>query len=211
MKKKKLIQFIAVAVVLAAATAIAVYAYLQNTVEQPNTFTIGEDKVSVTEAFTEPETMAMTSTVDKLVKVENTGSSEQFVRVYLDFSDSRIRDKSKLVFTDGNSSAEYSWEDFLTHLPTDWEYIPENTAGDEILGGYFYYKKILSPGDETTALIERVKTTFASGDNTDHISDFDIVVYSESVQTTEIDPSGTKYTDSDWKTAWKSFLELSKE
>lgn len=207
-KIKKGIAIAAVIIVVAAAV-ITVAAYLQNTAEQPNKFTVGRDENEVTEVFTEPNTMAMTNEFEKVVKVENTGSVDQFVRVYLDFSDSRVRDKSKLVVTSGSTEAAYTWDEFLTHLPDDWEYIPLNTAGDEILGGYFYYTKILAPGEETPALIEKVRTVFSDGDNADHITDFDIVVYSESVQTTEINAAGTEFTDSGWKDAWKSFLSLS--
>ena len=69
MKKKTIIIVVAAALILAAATAITVYAYLQNTIQQPNTFTIGENEVSVTEAFTEPDVMRMNDTFDKVVYV----------------------------------------------------------------------------------------------------------------------------------------------
>ena len=207
MNKRLKITLIAVLSLLVAATAVGVtYAYLQNTQEQPNTFKVKEDMVSVTETFTEPTTMQIRNEFEKKVAVQNTGTSDQFVRVYLDFSDSRIRDKSKLV----SSTEEYSWNEFLTHLPDNWEYVPET---DATLGGYFYYTKILKPNEKTPNLIEKVKTDFTDTEdgteNIDNINDFDIVVYTESVQTTEIDQNGTQYTDADWQTAWRSFLSLS--
>ncbi len=215
-KRKKTIIAVAVPVILAAVTAISVFAYLQNTVEQPNKFSIGKDKVEVTEVFTEPETMAMITESEKVVKVKNTGSSDQFVRVYLDFSDSRIRDKSTLVYSKDaggqEQNLERDWNAFLSDLPDNWVYVPETATGDDaVLRGYFYYTKILPPGEETTALIEKIKTEFSNDSNTDKINDFDIVVYSESVQTTEINAAGTEYTNAadDWKNAWRSFLALS--
>ena len=169
-----------------------------------NTFKVKEDKVSVTETFTEPTTMQIQNEFEKKVAVQNTGTSDQFVRVYLDFSDSRMRDKSKLV----SSKGEYGWSEFLTHLPDNWKYVPETNA---TLGGYFYYTKILKPNEKTPNLIEKVKTDFTEDDteNIDNINDFDIVVYTESVQTTEIDQNGRQYTDADWQAAWQSFLRLS--
>lgn len=205
MNKRLKITLIAAASALVAAALVGVtYAYLQSTQEQPNTFRVGEDKVAVTEAFTEPTTMQINNEFEKQVAVQNTGTSDQFVRVYLDFSDSRVRDKSTLV----SSKGEQSWSDFLNNLPDNWAYISET---DATLGGYFYYTKILKPNEKTPNLIERVKTDFTvdGEENNDNISDFDIVVYTESVQTTEIDADGTQYTDDDWQTAWQSFLSLS--
>lgn len=207
MNKRLKITLIAVLSVLVAAAAVGVtYAYLQNTQQQPNTFKVKEDKVSVTETFTEPTTMQIQNEFEKKVAVQNTGTSDQFVRVYLDFSDSRIRDKSKLVSSTGE---EYSWNEFLTHLPDNWAYVSE--SDNQTLGGYFYYTKILKPNEKTPNLIEKVKTDFTEDgtENIDNINDFDIVVYTESVQTTEIDQNGTQYTDAKWQTAWQNFLSLS--
>ena len=206
MNKRLKITLIAVLSLLVATTAVGVtYAYLQSTQQQPNTFKVKEDKVSVTETFTEPTTMQIKNEFEKKVAVQNTGTSDQFVRVYLDFSDSRIRDKSKLV----SSKGEYSWNEFLTHLPDNWAYVSE--SDNQTLGGYFYYTKILKPNEKTPNLIEKVKTDFTEDgtENIDNINDFDIVVYTESVQTTEIDQNGTQYTDAKWQTAWQNFLSLS--
>lgn len=206
MNKRLKITLIAVLSLLVAAAAVGVtYAYLQNTQQQPNTFKVKEDKVSVTETFTEPTTMQIQNEFEKKVAVQNTGTSDQFVRVYLDFSDSRIRDKSKLV----SPTEEYSWNEFLTHLPDNWAYVSE--SDNQTLGGYFYYTKILKPNEKTPNLIEKVKTDFTEDgtENIDNINDFDIVVYTESVQTTEINQYGTQYTDANWQTAWQNFLSLS--
>ena len=206
---------IATICVLAATVPLTVYAYLQKDLEQPNNFIIDEGKEEVTEEFTSPEYMSMQNSFTKKVAVKNTGTSDQFVRVYLDFSDSRIRNKVKIIY---NISQEgKSWDDFLNYLsdnlsnPTNWVYIPESETGDDkILGGYFYYTKILKSGETTNSLIEGIETNFKldgtkNDTNTDRFTDFDIIVYSESVQTVEIDTSGTVYTD--YKTAWKSFLQ----
>lgn len=211
MKKRTLIIIVAAALAFAAATAITVYAYLQNTVQKSNEFTIGEDKAEVTEAFTEPPEMHMTDTFEKVVSVQNTGTSEEFVRVYLDFSDSRVRDKAKIVYTKNGVSQEADWSGFLNDLPDDWHYVSETDTDGALLGGYFYYGKILEAGETTPPLMNGVKTDFTSYDgdtNADNISDFDIVVYSESVQTTEINSAGRVYTDNEWRLAWLSFLDL---
>ena len=151
----------------------------------------------------------------KKVYVENTGTSDQFVRVYLDFSDSRVRDNAMIVYQKENQTQTKSWDEFLRNLPENWTYVSYVSTDDtdySTLGGYFYYTKVLKPDETTTALIDSITTDFRTDDtdtNTDNIKDFDIIVYSESVQTVEIDTSGTVYTDTDWKKAWKSFLHIS--
>lgn len=204
---KKLLSVCAV-IFAAAAIPLTVYAYLQSEPKQANKFVIGEDKASVTEVFTEPSTMQMNNTFEKEVMVKNTGTSEQFVRVYLDFSDSRVRGKSTIVYTKDNAKAEEVWSGFLSNLPENWTYVSETDTDGALLGGYFYYTEKLQPKEQTTALIEGIKTDFRADNNDsniDRITDFDIIVYTESVQTTEIDSDGTVYDD--WKSAWKSFLE----
>ena len=206
-QKSKIIIAAAVVTALAAGAVVTVFAYLQSTVEQPNKFKIGEDKVRVTEVFTEPTTMSMTNDFEKRVEVQNNGTSDQFVRVYLDFSDSRVRDKSKLVYTKNGVTQEADWSGFLQNLPDNWAYMPDT---DAVLGGYFYYTKIVKPNETTPPLIERVKTDFtdqSDPDNTDNITDFDVIVYTESVQTTEINANGKVYQDSEWQDAWRSFLQ----
>ena len=68
---------------------------------------------------------------------------------------------------------------------------------------------MVKPGETTPPLIQGVKT--AQETNTDNITDFDIVVYSESVQTTEIyaDIPATPDSSWNWRAAWTSFLSLS--
>lgn len=209
MKKRANLLIVVAALFFAAAVPLTVYAYLQKTEEKENQFTIGEDRVDVTENFTEPTYASMQDTFTKEVKVQNTGTSDQFVRLYLDFSDSRVREQAKIGYTKNDTKAEKSWTEFLEYLPDNWTYIPENDAVDgNLLGGYFYYTKVLEPNAETNALIEEVKTNFGSDSNTDNITDFNIIVYSESVQTVELNESGTVYADDQWKDAWKSFLTI---
>ncbi|MBQ2444274.1 MAG: hypothetical protein II501_03220 [Clostridia bacterium] len=212
MKKRIKIIIVAAVVIIAATTATVLFAYLQSMVNQPNKFNIGEGNIAVTEVFTEPDSMTMGDFFEKVVAVKNTGASSQFARVYLDFSDSRVKSEAKIVYTKNGIRQEKSWNDFLADLPENWVYVSENDLDGALLGGYFYYSKVLAKGSTTSPLINGVITDFttAEGDtNADNISNFDIVVYSECVQTTEIDSDGTVYTNNDWRSAWNSFLALS--
>lgn len=117
--------------------------------------------------------------------------------------------------------------------------MPENAENGK-LGGYFYYTKSLAakngdtPGGKTPDLFDSVKVDFQKYDehsevvdssNIDRIKSYEMIVYSETVQTVEtggkevsVDVDGTpgtstvygyEYKDSEWKEAWKSFLKIS--
>ena len=220
---KKQIRLLTAAVVLllaAAAATAAVYAYLQSKNVQPNVFEIAEGGVEVTETFTAPQYLKQENIVQKVVTVQNTGTSDQYVRVYLNFSDSTVRDRTKLVYasSDGRS---HTWEEFLYELshpaenpPVGWVYVPEDAIPDgRLLGGYFYYTEILAPGASTPPLIEGIETTFDE-DDPDQITEFNVIVYTEGVQTVEIAMGevygpATAEAPTPWKTAWRSFLDRS--
>ena len=213
MKRKTRIVRAGVLFVLAlTAIAAVVYAYIQSKIEQPNPFQIGEGVAEITEAFPEPTLLQVNqNSFEKTVTVQNTGTSDQFVRVFLDFSDSRLRDKSKILY---GSDQKKRWSEFLddhipksdSELPDGWAYVPQSDSDGAVLGGFFYYTEILAPGEETPPLILGIETDY--GSNPDQIKEFDVIVYSESVQTVEI-ASGTVYAAEEWRKAWRSFLERS--
>ena len=126
------------------------------------------------------------------------------------FCKSRIRDKYVKAIKCGN--AKYSgWNDFLTKVGkySDWEYI--GNASNK-LDGYFYYKKVVPVNAVTEPLFTNILIDYGSDSedsNLDKIAAFDVIVYSETVQTTEIDSDGKIYQDSDWKTAWEKLLKIS--
>ena len=176
--------------------------FLGNKDPKTNTIKIAEDTASISETFSSPDKQVTDQTDHtKSVAVKNTGSAECFVRVYLELSDSRLADEKVKLSSDGTSFVK--WENLKAHPPTDWTYIGnQNNA----LDGYFYYTKKLAPGAATCDLIKKVRTAY---NDVYDIPDFEIIVYSETVQTVETDESGTQYTDSQWETAWKSFLKIS--
>ena len=143
----------------------------------------------------------------KLVTVKNTGKNPCFVRVFMDFSDSET--KKSTYFFKPNDGVDIPTEapDSNTNIGTwvkasdwkpdnDWEYV-EN--GD--LGGFSYYKKPVDVGCSTSPLISWVRTDF---DNETKITDYQILVYSETVQIVEM--NGTEYNNTSYQTAWANFL-----
>ena len=190
---------------LAAVLAVAVigiggtYAYFTYMQSLKNSFTIGTNTITVTEDFEPPKEMEPGENVfKKKVQVENTGTVPCFVRVFMDFSDSSIADISQISpdGTDYYAAAEYA-----DHLPDGWVYVLEEE--DDSLGGYYYYTEIVEPGKQTEPLLEKVKTHF---DTADQIIDYDIIVYSESVQA--LDKDGAEFEGNDaYRTAWTEFVE----
>ena len=190
---------------LAAVLAVAVigiggtYAYFTYMQSLKNSFTIGTNTITVTEDFEPPKDMEPGENVfKKKVQVENTGTVPCFVRVFMDFSDSGIADISQ-ISPDGMDY--YAAAEYAKHLPDGWVYVSEEE--DDSLGGYYYYTEIVEPGEQTVPLLEKVKTHF---DTADQIIDYDIIVYSESVQA--LDKDGAEFERNDaYRTAWTEFVE----
>jgi len=240
MNKKKKIIFVCIAAAAAAAVSLSVgltIAYLGRTKEKVNTITVGHGDGEISEEFTEPSVATMDNKNDKTVWVKNTGTVPVFARVYMNFSDSSIADKAKITY---NTDQTASWSDFLTDMKTGvngWKYIAEDDANDgATLGGYFYYTKALevgSSGIQTTNLIEKVEVDFRdkgvngapdpNDSNIDKIQPYELIVYSELVQTVETGAVtsngqtvyGYDYNKSgdnadEWQNAWKSYLAKDK-
>lgn len=241
MNKKKKIIFVCIAAAAAAAVSLSVgltIAYLGRTKEKVNTITVGHGDGEISEEFTEPSVATMDNKNDKTVWVKNTGTVPVFARVYMNFSDSSIADKAKITY---NTDQTASWSDFLTAMKTGvngWKYIAEDDENDgATLGGYFYYTKALEVPKEpldntekTTNLIEKVEVDFrdpnsANDSNIDKIQPYELIVYSELVQTVETgyiynaenikiygyDYNKPEGTPDEWQKAWKSYLAKDKK
>ncbi|MCI5656082.1 MAG: hypothetical protein SOT80_02380, partial [Candidatus Pseudoruminococcus sp.] len=88
---------------------------------------------------------------------------------------------------------------YINHLPDGWIFVPDDSSETRLAG--YYYTKSVSPGKSTeNPLFTYVKTTYAKLDD---VKQYDIIVYAESVQTT--DSNGNSY--SDYKSAWNDFLK----
>lgn len=181
---------------LSVGTTAAYFTYWQRI---NNQMTVGESTIEIEEDYKPPKELETGENVfKKTVQVKNTGGVPCFVRVYADFSDSTVKELASLT-ADGNEWFPAS--EYEKHLPDGWKYIDE--TDDPLLGGYFYWMEPLEPHNSTDPLFEKVKITF---ENSDQITDFDIIVYGECVQT--LDMEGEEFSGSDaWEQAWTEFLE----
>ena len=225
MNKKTVILCCAAAALLLSSIGIGVsLAYLGTSANKDNNITIGYNKTSIEESdWSEPSELAMTNNLDKTVTVKNNSDSVPcFVRVYAEFSDSSLGDLAKVKRSD-NPEFE-SWADFKSSLATasnGWVFISETTPdAAQKLKGYFYYTSMVAPGASTSPLFTDVQVNYsndpANDSNIDKIRDLEMIVYSETVQTTETgyivkneaSVYGYEYRNDEWLDAWKSYLKV---
>lgn len=198
-----------------AVTISAVIAYYTNSDKNNNEFTVGDNENKIIETFNPPDNQENGSNrYLKEVSVQNTGSVDCYVRLYVDFSDSEIMSYSKLSddenltdttqFYAADPSAESSFANYLNNK-TDGKWIYVSAVDDSTLGGYYYYTVPVAPGKFTESLFKWVDTTYNSATD---IRQYEVLVYSETVQI--CDGSGNTYSDDAlnpaWKKAWNDFL-----
>lgn len=200
--KVQLAVIIAATVAILSISAVSI-AYLSDTGSAVNTLSIGENSITITEDYTPPSAMQQgDNKFAKEVSITNLGDVPCYVRVFADFSDSKVKDISFLSAKTVAESATGDWikaAEYKDHLPSGWVFVPTT---DATLGGFYYYTEPLAPGAVTPHLFRAVNAHF---DTEDLVTDFEIVVSAESVQT--LDKNGNAFSGADaWKQAWTEFL-----
>ncbi len=201
---------ILLSVVLAAAGAAV--AYLTYHTRVVNQILVGSNTITITEEFQPPQKQEVgDNCFKKKIQIQNTDQTDSFVRVFLNFSDSSIKDLAR-ISPDGTSwyDASLYLSADCSHLPENWVYISE--ADDTLLGGYFYYTIPLKKKEMTVPLAERIMVTYTEAPQ---IHDFDILVTADSIQTyiNEETEEGiliardlSQEADG-WKSAWTAYME----
>lgn len=194
-------------------TAVGISAaYLIYQDEIVNRIQAGENTISITEEFEPPKKLETGENIfKKRVQIENIDQTPCFVRVFMEFSDSDIKQRS-CISPDGENwfpASDYTSSDFQ-QLPKNWRYL--SLEEDPLLGGFYYYIVPVKPGERTLPLAEKLMARY---ENEEQIRDFDILVTAESVQTClyEEQPDGS-FTAADvsekengWRLAWTEYLE----
>lgn len=186
MSKKKVVLGVAACLLMLGISFGTTYAYLISSDSVTNEFVVGENNVQIVEDYEPPEKLEPGITFKKTPYIENTGNLPCFVRVRVDFSDSRAKEFCELLEMDEEN----------------WEYDPAD--------GYYYYKKLLEPKKSTaddykttplftSVYVKKDKEDGTSYEMADMIA-FDILIYAESCQHTdhEGDCAAEEY-----KTSWK--------
>lgn len=190
MNKKKIVLGAAACLLVLGISFGGTYAYLISSDTVKNEFVVGENSIEVVEEYDPPEKLEPGTSFTKIPYIENTGNLSCFVRVRIDFSDSRAEEFCELLEMDTEN----------------WDY----DAAD----GYYYYKKLLEPkkdtadstdtGYVTTPLFKKVFIKTEKADGTSYamadMIDFDILIYAESCQHNDHDGACA---DKEYKTVWE--------
>lgn len=203
-KKGKVVTAVTVCFAVLLAIGIFVSAYFTDQGNKDNTVTVGHNTHEISEEYIPPKGQETgENTYIKKITIANTGNTECYIRVYVDFSDSDIRSRSELSNDDQHfysADRSLSGNTYVNNLSTaapKWEFKPDDDSNKN-LAGYYYYKVPVAAGESTEPLFTYVRT---KNETVEQIQQYDIIVYSESYQTT--DSSGKKY-DS-YEDAWNDF------
>ena len=215
MKKRNLItKFVGISVVsiLLLLVGCVVFAYFTDNNTKDNTVTPAENIIDVSEDYTPPteQIIGDNNIYKKEITISNNGNTPCYIRVYMDFSDSKVRNRSYFS-NDWNGSTgnfysakrETTGETYIAKLSEaapNWAFVPD--LDDSPLAGYYYYTKLVPVGQSTKPLFTYVKT---HNETNDDIQQYDIIVYSESIQKSDID--GKVYNN--YEEAWTDFLSKS--
>lgn len=180
--KKKIIIAALVCILVCASSFGVTYAYLIANDSAKNVFIVGETEIDIVEEYTPPEKLTPGITFTKKPFITNTGNLPCYVRMRADFSSSTAKE-------------------FCEPLDIDiqnWEYNPTD--------GYYYYKKLIKPGETTTPLFTSVtlkEDKPGGGKYTDaDMVNFDILIYGEASQ--HIDHGGSCDAN-EYKNVWQVY------
>lgn len=212
-RKTKIIAATVSAVCVVLVAVGVVFAYMTDSREKDNSFTVGYDSIEIVEDFSPPSQQQPTTTYKKQVQIKNNGNVPCYIRVYADFSDSTVRSRSYFSDSDDISADTYYYsanrdttapDSYVKHLPDGWEFVPDNDTEYPALAGYYYYTQPVQPNDSTPSLFKHIKTVYT---DESEIRQYDVMVYAESVQTVLKDGTQKDGTQSDdYKKVWNDFL-----
>ena len=154
MKKKQTFWFLILFLgILAFSTGII--AYLSDADKATNEISIGQQEIEIVEKYEPPKDPKPGTSFKKNVAIKNIGLSDCFTRVKVVFSRS---DMEEISIIDWNKQT--------------WKYNDKD--------GYWYYIKPLKYNETSDSLMENV--TISEFAEEADIKDYDIIIYSESVQ-----------------------------
>lgn len=156
-------------------------AYLMDSDHADNQLTVGYNDSAIVEDFHKPEeTPQPGESSRKVVWAENSAGVPCYIRVAVEASAGTIGKEILLENLDQKN----------------WIYIQKEN--NEKLGGYYYYKEAVMPGERTSSLFEGVVFTERAMELFDlYDKNLDVIIYEESVQ---------KGDSESYFSAWNSFI-----
>ena len=210
-KTQKIFWAVCAGTFVLAVGGLLAFAYFMSMDTVENRITIADNTIDISEVFDPPPEQSTEDNIfTKKVYVQNTGTAPCYVRVYADFSNSFVRSRSFISDSSDDSppifySAERvldstdERETFAEHLNSGdgWVFVPDDSG--TVLAGFYYYPYPLAVQETTPLLFSYIKTVNPTEDDIDQ---YDIYVYSESIQLTDL--NGQTYAD--YAAAWTDFL-----
>ena len=210
MKKRNLIAVcIGISVIsVLSLVGFVVSAYFTDNNTKDNTVTPVENIIEISEDYTPPSEQSIGDNIyKKKASFSNEFNSPCYIRVYMDFSDDKIAKSSYLSNDPDKSPGSFysarrettgnTYIAKLSEVAPDWIFVPDDDSSS--LAGYYYYTKLVPVGQSTEPLFTYVNTV---NNTNDDIQQYDILIYAESVQISDMD--GKKYDD--YEEAWKDYL-----
>ncbi|MHC5229560.1 hypothetical protein ACYSNW_14945 [Enterococcus sp. LJL99] len=189
MKKRpfrySLLVFFAVIVCLLIGSMVT-YAAMMHREEKANLFQVGNLQTKIEEVFEEPFEIAVGSNVSKKVKVKNTGTVKQFVRVMVHpMIVKKLSDEEQLL------PAKIGKEIILDIDTKNWK------LGSD---GYYYYLDSLPPEAATPELFTNVSLNKdVINEKNQYYSAYEDSAFSLSIKIEAINTTGYAYRDSWWQ------------
>lgn len=146
------------------ATVLGTFAYSENTGWAENYISLGIFKVDLIDIFIGNRFALPGDTINKDVSMKNNGTRDAVVRIQL--TPSWTPDKDPL---DNDRLTDAVTVMFGPDAATDWTYYD----------GWYYYNKILRPGEETSLLVDALYFSAVSDDT--HDTDYSSAAYNLNV------------------------------
>ena len=173
MDKKNKSKLIALVILLLMAISMTVYAYFTGRKTVTNSIYLGYNDIEVKENYEPPLKLEAGTTFTKEPYVLNAGNVACYVRIKCVISDSRIGKYLKIYYDDKKQEGDHEPEEGdEPRYNEEFEYNPED--------GYWYYKHVLNPNEQTPPLFNTVKIADDADETVQN--GFDIYVYAESIQ-----------------------------
>lgn len=210
-KNKKNITLLCLLISLVVISGIAgVSAYLLNTDEAVNTFTVGNVNIELTEPqwdATYPNGYVENAIAKQVIlkdpTITNTGENDAFVYMMVEVPKAY---KTK-VLIDNNLTEKDHYQLFDYNTNEGWELIDSHT--DDVIDGYNYYlygyKQPISKGDSVT-IFETIKFANITSDFKNYITGENITKLSVKVKGYAIQSNFYKENTVDFKNAWDIYV-----
>ncbi|GAA0070422.1 BsaA family SipW-dependent biofilm matrix protein [Clostridium sardiniense] len=136
-------------IILLFTTTVASLAYFSSKESKKNKFTIGSISTEINENFDKDSAkdVSRNEEIKKVVSIKNTGKNPVIVRVIINPQWDEEKDENGKVTKLTTSASNQVQLNFSNTWKEDW--IKDND-------GYYYYNKILNPGESTSDLLKSI-------------------------------------------------------